>query len=127
VSASGEKWTQLHDHGWAYFEKRRWPTFAVNSEITMNTNNDSFFAEPNHAEQESRDLALEALSRLLIWMADARTLQNRGVRTTIALHCVRPDLIGHPTLEQISHRAGCSRQALSKLVESFRLTTGFAP
>lgn len=85
---------------------------------------DTFFADPVDPRVEARELSLEVVRRLLLWMADARTLRERGVRATVALYCIRPDLINGATLEDIGERAGCTRQAVFKLVDSFRLTTG---
>jgi len=93
----------------------------------MNANHDSFFAEPVDSRQEARLLALEVICRLLIWMAESDSLDERGVRATVALWCVRPDLIGEATLEEIGHVAGRSKQAVHQLADSFREMTGFAP
>ena len=90
----------------------------------MNTHVDSFFAEPIDPARESRDLAVEVIGRLLIWMADGSTLPDRGLRASVALYCVRPDLINGATLEQIGNLAGCTRQAVHKLADNFRITTG---
>lgn len=98
---------------------------AVNQKNSpMKANDDSFFAEPLDPRHEARELALEVLRRLLIWMADAPTLADRGLRTSVALYCIRPDLIDGQTLEQIGARAGHTRQAMHKLADSFRGTTG---
>ncbi len=91
----------------------------------MNTNDDTFFTDPIDPHREARLLAAEALCRLLIWMAEGGNLEERGLRATVALYCVRPDLINGATLEQIGNHAGRSRQAVHKLADSFRLTTGF--
>ncbi|RRJ96386.1 hypothetical protein Ga0100231_021130 [Opitutaceae bacterium TAV4] len=91
----------------------------------MKNNDDSFFEEPADPKQEARFLALEVISRLLIWMAEADSLEERGVRATVVLYCVRPDLIGDSTLEEIGHTAGRSKQAVHQLAESFRETTGY--
>lgn len=88
---------------------------------------DPFFTETPDPRAEARALALEVTCRLLIWMADAPTLEDRGLRASVALYCVRPDLINHATLERIGELAGRSRQAVHKLADSFRLTTGFDP
>ena len=91
----------------------------------MNETNDSdFFTDPDDLRAEARALAVEALRRLLIWMADPATLEERGLRATVALYCVRPDLIDGVTLEEIGEWAGRTRQAIYKLADSFRLTTG---
>lgn len=85
---------------------------------------DNFFTEPIDPRHEARALASEVIRRLLIWMADGRTLEERGLRTSVALYCIRPDLIDGTTLEQIGTLAGCSRQAVHKLAGSFKETTG---
>jgi len=90
----------------------------------MKTNNNSFFAEPIDSKQEARALALEVVSRLLIWMAEGPSLEERGVRATVALYCIRPDLITEKTLEEIGNLSGRSRQAVHQLADSFRATTG---
>jgi len=90
----------------------------------MKTNDDSFFVEALDPRLEARELALEVLRRVLIWMADAPTLADRGLRTSVALYCIRPDLIDGQTLEQIGTRAGRTRQAVHKLADSFRCTIG---
>jgi hypothetical protein len=92
----------------------------------MKTNNDSFFAEPVDPREEARFLALEIVCRLLIWMAEGNSLDERGTRATVALWCVRPDLIGEATLEEIGHTAGRSKQAVHQLADSFRATTGMS-
>jgi hypothetical protein len=91
----------------------------------MKTNDDSsFFAEPADLHQEAREIAIEAIRRLLIWMSDGPTLDDRGLRATVALYCVRPDLIRGATLEQIGDWSGRTRQAVYKLADDFRLITG---
>ena len=90
----------------------------------MKTNDDSFFSEPVDPKQEAHFLASEVVCRLLIWMSEAASLEERGVRATVALYCIRPDLINEATLEEIGHMAGRSRQAVHQLADSFRETTG---
>ena len=93
----------------------------------MINNNDSFFAEPINPRQEARALALEVICRLLLWMADGSTLEDRGLRTSVALYCVRPDLVDGRTLEQIGALSGRTKQTVHKLADGFRLTTGLEP
>ena len=90
----------------------------------MKTKDDLFFALPVDPRLEAREMILEAFSRLLVWMADAPTLEERGLRTSVALYCVRPDLLAQATLESIGEWSGESFQAVHKLAEDFRLTTG---
>ena len=93
----------------------------------MKTNNDSFFVEPVDPQHEARALALEVVCRLFIWMAEGSTLEQRGLRATVALYCVRPDLIDQATLEEIGDLSGRSRQAVHQLADSFRMTAGLSP
>jgi hypothetical protein len=92
----------------------------------MKNNDNSFFAEPDDVRQEARFLASEAVTRLLIWVAEGASLEERGVRATVALYCLRRDLIGEATMEEIGYAGGRSRQAVHKLADSFRETTGLA-
>jgi len=92
----------------------------------MKNNDASFFVEPLDPRREARELALEVICRLLLWMGDAPTLEDRGLRTSVALYCVRPDLIDGETLEKIGEQTGRTRQWVHKLADSFRLTTGLA-
>lgn len=94
------------------------PSAAINS-------GEAFFTDRPDLERKARQAALEVLRRFLVWMAEGSTLENRGLRASVALYCIRPDLINDATLEQIGDIAGCSRQAVHHLTESFRLTTGF--
>jgi hypothetical protein len=112
---------------WAYFEMRTGGKVATNPNPPMNTNDDSFFAEALGPRQEARALALEVITRLLIWMADAPSIEDRGLRASVALYCVRPDLIDGDTLEHIGDLSGRTRQHIHKLAESFRHHTGFQP
>ena len=97
---------------------------GANLNSTMKTNTDSFFAEPIDSKQEARFLASEVVCRLLIWMSEGASLEERGVRAIVALYCIRPDLIGEATLEEIGHMSGRSKQAVHQLADSFRETTG---
>jgi len=90
----------------------------------MKTNNNSFFAEPLDPRQEARALALEVICRLLLWMADAPTLDDRGLRTSVALYCIRPDLLDGVTLEKLGELSGRTRQAVHQLADNLRESIG---
>lgn len=91
----------------------------------MKTNKiESFFVEPVDPRQEARELAQEAICRFLLWVGDAPTTLHRGLRTSVALYCLRPDLLNHATLEDLGDTVGCTRQAIHQLVRSFRNSTG---
>jgi hypothetical protein len=89
----------------------------------MKPEQDTFFGEPVSPRQEALAMASDVICRLLIWMADGRTLADRGLRASVALYCIRPDLIDGTTLDRIGVVAGCSRQAVHKLAIAFRQTT----
>jgi hypothetical protein len=93
---------------------------------TTNTAAELFFAEPINIQQEARALASEVIRHLLLWMADGRTVEERGLRASVALYCIRPDLVDGVTLDQIGVQAGCTRQAVHKLANSFRSVTGLS-
>jgi hypothetical protein len=63
---------------------------------------------------------VEALTRFLIWIAEGASSQQRGLRATVALYCVRPDLIKSPSLAQIGEWGGVTEQAAHKLAKQFR-------
>jgi hypothetical protein len=88
---------------------------------------DPFFTEAYNPRQEAVALASEVIRRLLIWMADGRSLEERGLRACVALYCIRPDLIDGATLDRIGDEAGRSRQAVHKMAAAFRTTTGLEP
>jgi hypothetical protein len=91
----------------------------------MKTNDDSFFTDPVDPRCEARALATEAIGQLLIWMADAPSLEDRGLRASVALYCIRPDLIDGQSLARIGDASDRTKQHIHNLAESFRLTTGF--
>jgi hypothetical protein len=93
---------------------------------TTNTATESFFDESIDIQQEARSMATEVICHLLIWMADGRTVEERGLRATVALYCIRPDLVNGATLDQIGVQAGCTRQAVHKLACAFRCVTGLS-
>lgn len=109
----------------AYLENRDGRKVASNPIPHMKNNTDqSFFDEPIDPRVEARALALEVICRLLIWIADAATVEARGLRATVALYCIRPDLLNGATLEKIGEASGLSRQGVFKLAADFRETTG---
>jgi hypothetical protein len=77
--------------------------------------------------REGRAIAIEVIRRLTVWIVDAPTSGSRGLRATVVLYCIRPDLIGGATLEEIGHSAGCTRQLVHKLATDFRLNRPWRP
>lgn len=97
---------------------------TANTHAHATENTDPFFAEPVDPVQEGRAQGLEVIRHLLIWIADAGSLEKRGVRATVALYCLRPDLVGGITLEKIGEQAGCTAQAIYKIARDFRKNMG---
>lgn len=73
---------------------------------------------------EAQELAGEVIRRMLVWTADAPTMLDRGLRATVALHCLRPDLIGSPTLDRIGDQAARTRQYVHTLSKEFKILMG---
>jgi hypothetical protein len=90
----------------------------------MDSHNAEPLGEAPHVIDESHALATEVIRRLLVWMADAPTLLDRGLRATVALHCLRPDLLAAPTFGRIGDKAGCSPSRVHQLAQEFRLLMG---
>jgi hypothetical protein len=61
------------------------------------------------------------VSRLLGWLAEGGTAEQRGDRVTAMLFCIRPDFVEGRSLKFMSNS---SKQNLSKLVVDFRATFG---
>lgn len=90
----------------------------------MKNNDNSFFAEPFDHKKEARDCVISVICRVFLWITDAPTLADRGLRATVVLYCVRPDLIDGNTLEEVGDQAGYTRQLVHQLVCRFRRHTG---
>ena len=90
----------------------------------MNSNQDFTPELSPDVLSEAHELAGEVIRRMLIWIADAPTLIDRGLRASVALHCLRPDLLGNrPTFDRLGDQAGRSRARVHQLAEEFRLLT----
>ena len=87
-------------------------------------NTGSFFFEPIDPREEARAQTIEAFTRLLIWFAEGANVTQRGIRTTVALYCVRPDLINGMTLEQIGEMGGIGGKAVFSIAKDFRASMG---
>jgi len=98
----------------------------MKNQNTKTAHLDPFFDETPDACVAARAISRAVLARLLIWQADAPTLEDRGLRTTVALYCIRPDLIAAATLEEIGDATGRTKQWVHSLADSFRRSTGFS-
>lgn len=93
----------------------------------MKNNDDSIPPAALNPYEEARAMFRYAISRLMTWVVDSPTHAGRGLRCSVMLFCIRPDLIDGATLEEIGDAAGCTRQAVHKLARDFRLTMGLLP
>lgn len=114
---------------WQDVRRTKKPMKNPNNKISNNTvinaaATDAFFTDEVNSKQEARTLALEVITHLLIWMSEGTTLEQRGLRATVVLYCIRPDLIEGITLGKIGEQAGCTRQTVHKLAEDFRNNMG---
>lgn len=87
---------------------------------------DPFFADPVDPREEAHSQTLEAFTRLLIWFAEGASVTQRGIRATVALYCVRPDLINGLTLEQIGEMGGVGDKAVFSIAKDFRISMGLS-
>lgn len=92
--------------------------------MSMTPETDPWLHASEEACDEARELAGEVIRGMLVWIADAPTMIDRGLRATVALHCLRPDLIGSPTLDRIGDEAARRRQHVHALAQQFKLLMG---
>ena len=77
------------------------------------------FLEPLPNREESHRLTCEVLSRIFGWVAEGGTLEQKGLRASVVLYCVRTDLIGAATLEELTAQAGFSQATVENLIADF--------
>lgn len=75
-------------------------------------------------ESDACERATEVIRHLLIWIADAPTMLERGLRASVALSCLRPDLQDYATLAQLGDEAGRGAARVQQLANEFRLLMG---
>ena len=101
------------------------PNPIENSLLHSETRHPADFFEPLALEDPAREQAQEVLRRVFVWVASATGVRQYGLRALVILYVVRRDLISSGTLEGIGEQCGCSKQAVSKLVEAFHTSTGY--
>lgn len=67
----------------------------------------------------------EVLSRTFGWVADATTVEQKGLRASVVLYCVRADLLGADTLEELGAAVGSPQAAMDELVADFCHSIGW--
>jgi hypothetical protein len=68
---------------------------------------------------------VEQLGILLEFFAAARTAEGLAMRTWATLYAVRPDLIGHETIQSAADRFGVSQQRVCEILKLFKDRIGF--
>jgi len=63
-----------------------------------------------------------AVGRLIAWMLQGESLAQIGTRALVATHCLRPDLIGHMSVREISAIAGFAKSTAGRLCKDFEQT-----
>lgn len=64
------------------------------------------------------------LSRIYVWVSEAKDIVAMGKRQWVQLYIIRPDLIKGQTLDQFGAEDSVTRQGMNKLVQEFRATFG---
>jgi len=65
------------------------------------------------------------LSRTFGWVADAATVEQKGLRASVVLYCVRADLLGSATLDELGATVGTSQAVMEELVSDFCHSIGW--
>jgi len=83
------------------------------------------FIEPLPGADDSIQRICGVLGRTFGWVAEGRTIEQKGLRASIVLFCVRADLIGADSLEELGALAGFPEPALENLLADFCHTIGW--
>lgn len=81
--------------------------------------------EPLSPSETSIQRICEVLSRTFGWVADGGTVEQKGLRASMVLYCVRADLIDPAALEEIAELAGIPQPAVDGLITDFCHTIGW--
>jgi hypothetical protein len=83
------------------------------------------FLEPLPTPEDQLDRICEVLSRTFGWVAEATTVEQKGLRASVVLYCVRADLLGTATLEQVGATVGTPQAVVDELVSDFCHSIGW--
>jgi len=83
------------------------------------------FLEPLPSPDEKLERICEVLSRTFGWVADAPTVEQKGLRASVVLYCVRADLLGSATLDDLGAPVGISQTVVEELVSDFYHSIGW--
>jgi hypothetical protein len=83
------------------------------------------FLEPLPTPDDQLNRICEVLGRTFGWVAAANTVEQKGLRASVVLYCVRADLLGTDTLEELGATAGMPQAVVDELVSDFCHTIGW--
>jgi len=83
------------------------------------------FLEPLPTPEDQLHRICEVLSRTFGWVSEATTIEQKGLRASVVLYCVRADLLGTATLEELGATAGTPQAVVDELVSDFCHTIGW--
>ena len=83
------------------------------------------FLEPLPTPDNHLQRICEVLSRTFGWVAEADTVEQKGLRASVVLHCVRADLLGEATLEELGADVGTPQAVVNELVSDFCHSIGW--
>lgn len=83
------------------------------------------FLEPLPTPDDHLERICEVLSRTFGWVAEADTVEQKGLRASVVLYCVRAELLGESTLEQLGAKTGTPQAVVDELVSDFCHTIGW--
>lgn len=81
--------------------------------------------EPLPTSEGQLQRICEVLSRTFGWVADADTVEQKGLRASVVLYCVRADLLGAETLEELGATVGTPQAVVDELVSDFCHSIGW--
>ena len=83
------------------------------------------FLEPLPTPEDHLQRICEVLSRTFGWVAEADTVEQKGLRASVVLYCVRADLLGEATLEELGANVGTPQAVVNELVSDFYHSIGW--
>ena len=83
------------------------------------------FLEPLPSREDQLQRICEVLSRTFSWVAQADTVEQKGLRASVVLYCVRADLLGVETLQQLGTATGTPQPVVDELVSEFCHSIGW--
>lgn len=83
------------------------------------------FLEPLPTPEDQLERICEVLSRTFGWVAEADTVEQKGLRASVVLDCVRADLLGSATLEELGAKIGMPQAVVDELVSDFCHSIGW--